>query len=509
MKPTYYITTPIYYPNSTPHIGSVYTTVCCDMLARFKRLDGHEVHFVTGTDEHGQKVEQAALDKGLTPQEFVDGISENFRKVLPLYNLSCDDFIRTTEDRHKKGASAFWSKLVEKGDIYLSHYAGWYSVRDETFYTESELVDGKAPTGAPVEWVEEPSYFFRLSAWQDRLLKFYEENPDFIGPESRRNEVISFVKSGLKDLSVSRTTFKWGIPVPGDDHHIMYVWIDALTNYINAVGYPDTANPNFQRFWPANLHMVGKDILRFHAVFWPAFLMAADLPPPQRVFAHGWWTVEGEKMSKSLGNVVDPYELVGKYGADIVRYFLIRGVSFGSDGDFSESALVQRANSQLSNEFGNLAQRTLSMVHKNCGEKIPTLVQEFSSEDQKLLLQAQNLLATCRTFIEKQELHKYADEVWNIVWAANKYIDEQAPWTLRKTDTQRMDVVLYTVLEVLRYIAILLQPIIPHTAEKLLDSLGVAKDQRTFLNLMPAHSLKQGTPLSAPSPLFPRLETEK
>lgn len=509
MKPTYYITTPIYYPNSTPHIGSVYTTVCCDMLARFKRLDGYEVHFVTGTDEHGQKVEQAALDKGLTPQEFVDGISENFRKVLPLYNLSCDDFIRTTEDRHKKGASAFWSKLVEKGDIYLSHYAGWYSVRDETFYTESELVDGKAPTGAPVEWVEEPSYFFRLSAWQDRLLKFYEENPDFIAPESRRNEVISFVKSGLKDLSVSRTTFKWGIPVPGDDHHIMYVWIDALTNYINAVGYPDTANPNFQRFWPANLHMVGKDILRFHAVFWPAFLMAADLPPPQRVFAHGWWTVEGEKMSKSLGNVVDPYELVEKYGADIVRYFLIRGVSFGSDGDFSESALVQRANSQLSNEFGNLAQRTLSMVHKNCGEKIPTLLQEFSSEDQKLLLQAQNLLATCRTFMEKQELHKYAEEVWNIVWAANKYIDEQAPWIMRKTDTHRMDMVLYTVLEVLRYIAILLQPIIPHTAEKLLDSLGVAKDQRTFLNLTPAHSLKQGTSLSTPSPLFPRLETEK
>ena len=508
MQKKYYITTPIYYPNSTPHIGSVYTTVCCDVLARFKRLDGYDVKFLTGTDEHGQKVEQAAMDKGLSPQEFVDQISENFRKILPTYNLSCDDFIRTTEERHKKGAQAFWSTLVEKDHIYVGHYAGWYSVRDEAFYTESELVNGNAPTGAPVEWVEEPSYFFRLSAWQDKLLKFYDENPHFIAPESRRNEVISFVKSGLKDLSVSRTTFKWGIPIPNDPNHIMYVWIDALTNYITALGYPDTTAKDFREFWPADVHMVGKDILRFHAIFWPAFLMAADLPAPKRVFAHGWWTVEGEKMSKSLGNVVDPYALVEKYGADVVRYFLIRGVSFGSDGDFSESALVQRANTQLSNEFGNLAQRTLSMVHKNCEGKVPTLTQGLSDTDQQLIAQAQNLSNVVRDYLDKQELHKYADAIWSIVWAANKYIDEQAPWALKKTDPQRMEVVLFTVMETLRYLGILLQPMIPQTAEKLLDALSVPSDERTFAHLKEDYSLKSGQGVPAPVALFPRIEQE-
>ncbi|OFW69886.1 MAG: methionine--tRNA ligase [Alphaproteobacteria bacterium RIFCSPHIGHO2_01_FULL_41_14] len=508
MQKTYYITTPIYYPNSTPHIGSVYTNVCCDILARFKRLDGYDVKFLTGTDEHGQKVEQAAKDKGLPPQVFVDQISENFRQLIPAYALSCDDFIRTTEPRHKKGAQAFWTKLVEKGEIYLGHYAGWYSVRDEAFYTESDLVDGRAPTGAPVEWVEESSYFFRLSHWQDKLLKFYEDHPHFIGPESRRNEVISFVKGGLKDISVSRTTFEWGIPVPHDPSHIMYVWIDALTNYITALGYPDTTTPDFKKFWPADLHMVGKDILRFHAIFWPAFLMAADLSPPQKIFAHGWWTVEGEKMSKSLGNVVDPYALVEKYGADVVRYFLIRGVSFGSDGDFSETALVQRANTQLSNELGNLAQRILSMVNKNCEGQIPTLLQEFSDEDQNLLTQAQSLLGLAREHLDKQELHKYADTLWNVVWAANKYVDEQAPWNLKKTDFHRMEMVLYTVMETLRYLGILLQPMIPETAKKLLDALAVPRDQRTFAHLSSSFCLKQAHPLPVPFPLFPRIEPE-
>jgi methionyl-tRNA synthetase len=509
MKKKYYITTPIYYPNNIPHIGSVYTSVCCDLLARFKRLDGYEVKFLTGTDEHGQKVEQAAKDNGSSPQEFVDKISENFRKILSVYNLSCDDFIRTTEVRHKKGAQAFWSKLIEKDEIYLGHYAGWYSVRDETFYTESELVNGKAPTGAPVEWVEESSYFFRLSKWQDKLLKFYEDHPHFIGPESRRNEVISFVKSGLKDISVSRTTFEWGIPVPNDPSHIMYVWIDALTNYITALGYPDTKAQDFIHFWPADLHMVGKDILRFHAVFWPAFLMAADLPPPKKVFAHGWWTVEGQKMSKSLGNVVDPYALAEKYGSDVVRYFLIRGVSFGSDGDFSENALVQRANTQLSNEFGNLAQRTLSMIHKNCDGKIPTLLQEFSDEDHTLLTQAQSLLDLSREYLDKQEHHKYADALWNVVWAANKYVDAQAPWNLKKTDVHRMEIVLYTVIETLRYLAILLQPMIPQTAEKLLDALSVPPEERTFSHLQSTFCLKQNVTLPPPTPLFPRIEQEK
>jgi methionyl-tRNA synthetase len=508
MKKKYYITTPIYYPNSTPHIGSVYTTVCCDVFARFKRLDGYDVKFLTGTDEHGQKVEQAAKDRNLSPQEFVDQISENFRKLLPTYALSCDDFIRTTEPRHIKGAQTFWETLVEKGAIYLGHYAGWYSVRDEAFYTESELVNGQAPTGAPVEWVEESSYFFRLSEWQDKLLKFYEEHPDFIAPDSRRNEVISFVKSGLKDISVSRTTFKWGIPVPNDPTHIMYVWIDALTNYITGLGYPDKTAADFKEFWPADIHVVGKDILRFHAIFWPAFLMAAELPLPKKVFAHGWWTVAGHKMSKSLGNVVDPYELAHKYGPDLVRYFLIRGVSFGSDGDFSEEALIQRANTQLSNELGNLAQRTLSMIYKNCGGRIPTLLQDFSEDDQNLLTHAQSLLENARESLDKQELHKYADTLWNLVWATNKYIDEQAPWTLKKTDFHRMEVVLYTVVEAVRYLGILLQPIIPHTAEKLLDALSVPPGTRTFSHLSSAFSLQQGQPIPEPTPLFPRIEQE-
>ncbi|MDC0349349.1 methionine--tRNA ligase [Alphaproteobacteria bacterium] len=506
MKKPYYITTPIYYPNSVPHIGSVYTTVCCDVLARFKRLDGYDVKFLTGTDEHGQKVELAATAKGLSPQEFVDDISDNFRKILPTYNLSCDDFIRTTEERHKKGAQAFWSQLIKKDEIYKGFYSGWYSVRDEAFYAEGDLVDGKAPTGAPVEWVEEPSYFFRLSKWQDRLLEFYENNPDFIAPNSRRNEVISFVKSGLKDLSVSRTTFSWGIPVPNDPDHIMYVWIDALTNYMTALGYPDTNTEDYKKFWPADLHMVGKDILRFHAVFWPAFLMAADLQPPKRIFAHGWWTVEGEKMSKSLGNVIDPYALEEKYSADIIRYFLIRGVSFGSDGDFSEDALVQRANSQLSNELGNLSQRTLSMVYKNCDKKVPTLVQEFSDADQILLTQAQNLLQLSREHLNKQELHKYADELWSVVWAANKYVDEQAPWGLKKTDPRRMDVVLYTIMETLRYLGILLQPMIPEAAEKLLEAITVPEDQRTFDHMSSSFAIKQGGTLAEPIALFPRIE---
>lgn len=506
MKKPFYITTPIYYPNNVPHIGSVYTTVCCDVIARFKRLEGYDVKFLTGTDEHGQKVEEAAKAAQKNPQDFVDAISENFKKILPAYDITNDDFIRTTEERHKKGAQAFWNTLVESGDIYQDNYAGWYSVRDESFFTESELVDGKAPTGAPVIWVEEPSYFFRLSKWEKPLLQFYEENPKFIEPESRRNEVISFVKQGLKDLSISRTTFKWGIPVPHDDKHIMYVWIDALTNYITALGYPDVGKKDYQDFWPANLHVVGKDILRFHAIFWPAFLMAAKIPLPKRVFAHGWWTVEGQKMSKSLGNVVDPFDLVDRFSSDIVRYFLVTGMSFGSDGDFSEKALVQKANTNLSNELGNLAQRTLSMAYKNCDGKIPVLSHPFVSEDQSLLIQAQNILAQSQEYMESQELHKYVEALWSVVWAANKYVDEQAPWTLKKTDIERMNVVLYTLMETLRYIGIMAQPLIPEASKNLLDMLQVPDDQRTFDHLKSAFALEQGTSIDAPSPLFPRIE---
>ncbi|MFQ5959591.1 MAG: class I tRNA ligase family protein, partial [Alphaproteobacteria bacterium] len=361
-EPTrFYVTTPIYYVNDSPHIGHAYTSLACDALARFMRLDGREVKFLTGTDEHGQKVEKAATAAAESPQAFVDRMSRQFSDLSTPMAFTNDDFIRTTEARHVASVQQLWRELVKRDEIYLDKYAGWYSVRDEAFYAESELVDGKAPTGAPVEWVEEPSYFFRLSAWQERLLAFYDANPGFVGPETRRNEVVSFVKGGLTDLSVSRTSFRWGVPVPDDPDHVMYVWIDALTNYITAVGYPDTAHAEYRRFWPADLHMVGKDILRFHAVYWPAFLMAAELDPPRRVFAHGWWTNEGQKISKSLGNIIDPLALVARYGLDQVRYFLLREVPFGNDGDFSHRAMVSRMNDDLANDFGNLVQRVLSM----------------------------------------------------------------------------------------------------------------------------------------------------
>ncbi|MEM6902930.1 MAG: methionine--tRNA ligase, partial [Pseudomonadota bacterium] len=354
MKPNYYITTPIYYVNDSPHIGHAYTTLACDVLARFKRLDGYEVKFLTGTDEHGQKVQKSAEAAGMAPQAFTDKVSQNFRDLTGLLNFSNDDFIRTTEVRHREACQALWKKLVDQGDIYLGSYAGWYAVRDEAFYQEDELTDGPdgtkiAPSGAACEWVEEASYFFKLSAWQDRLLEFYEANPDFILPTARRNEVLSFVKGGLKDLSVSRTTFDWGVPVPGDDDHIMYVWLDALTNYLTAVGYPDTKSEEYSTLWPANLHMVGKDILRFHAVYWPAFLMAAKLPPPQRVFAHGWWTIEGQKMSKSLGNVITPESLLDNYGVDGSRYALMAEMPFGNDGNFTHENAVLRINGDLAN----------------------------------------------------------------------------------------------------------------------------------------------------------------
>ena len=361
----FYITTPIYYVNDRPHIGHAYTSVACDVLARFKRLSGCKVKFLTGTDEHGQKVEKTAA-AGMTPQALADANSQHFRDLTALMNISNDDFIRTTEQRHKAGAQALWKKMEHGGHMYLGSYSGWYSVRDEAYYQESELAGGKAPTGADVEWVEEPSYFFRLSAFQDKLLEYYSAHPDCIGPQSRRNEVISFVKGGLRDLSISRTTFSWGIPVPGDKKHVMYVWLDALANYLSALGYPDNT-PDLKIFWPADLHMVGKDILRFHAVYWPAFLMAADLPCPKRIFAHGWWTIEGEKMSKSLGNAIAPADLVSEFGLDQTRWFLMREVPFGNDGNFSRERLVTVINSELANNIGNLVQRTLSMVHKNCG----------------------------------------------------------------------------------------------------------------------------------------------
>jgi methionyl-tRNA synthetase len=509
---TFYITTPIYYVNDKPHIGHAYTTLACDALARFKRLDGFSVRFLTGTDEHGQKVEKSAMNAGVAPLDFCDGVSQNFRDLAKAMKVTNDDFIRTTEPRHTAATQELWKRLEERGQIYLGGYQGWYSVRDEAFFAESELTKGPkgeklAPTGAPVEWVEEPSYFFRLSDWQEPLLKFYEENPGFIMPTARRNEVLSFVRGGLQDLSISRTSFSWGIPVPGNSDHIMYVWLDALTNYITALGFPDTEADLYKSFWPADVHMVGKDILRFHAVYWPAFLMAAGLEPPKRVFAHGWWTNEGQKISKSLGNVIDPYELIETFGLDQTRYFLLREVPFGSDGDFSRRAITQRKNSELANDYGNLCQRVLSMIAKNCDGKVPT-PGAFSEDDDAILAKAQGLIAEVRTTMDNQAFNDALEQIWVVIRAANGYVDHQAPWTLRKTDPARMETVLYVLAEVIRRIAMLTQPFMPDASAAILDQVAVAADKRNFADL--DAMLVAGTPLPAPQGVFPRhIETEE
>lgn len=504
----YYLTTPIYYVNDRPHIGHAYTTLACDVLARFKRLDGHDVHFLTGTDEHGQKVEKSAQAAGVDPQAFTDKVSQNFRRLAADMNYSNDDFIRTTEARHIRSAQAIWKAIKDNGHIYLGSYSGWYAVRDEAFYAESELeedAEGQkiAPSGAEVEWVEEPSYFFDLSKWQQPLLDFYDANPDFIGPDTRRNEVISFVEGGLKDLSISRTSFKWGIPVPDDPDHIMYVWLDALTNYITAVGYPDEENADYSKFWPADLHMVGKDIVRFHAVYWPAFLMAAGLAPPKRVYAHGWLLNKGEKMSKSLGNVVLPEDLVAQYGLDPVRYYLLREVPFGNDGYISHETMVSRINGDLANDIGNLAQRSLSMIAKNCDGMVPE-PGDFTADDEKLLNSAAGVIEKVRTEFDRQAFHRGLEAIWQVVSDANRYVDAQAPWALRKTDPPRMGTVLYVLAETIRHLAILIQPVMPESSANMLDQLAVSPDARSFAHYGADHALAAGTPLPKPSPVFPR-----
>lgn len=497
----FYVTTPIYYVNDSPHIGHAYTTLACDALARFMRLDGRRVMFLTGTDEHGQKVEKAARDAGLDPQAFTDQVSERFRELARVMRFSHDDFIRTTEARHKRAVAALWQRLVASGDIYLGKYAGWYSVRDEAFYDESELVDGRAPTGAPVEWLEEPSYFFRLSAWQERLLAFYAAHPDCILPLTRRNEVVSFVQGGLRDLSVSRTSFRWGIPVPGDPDHVMYVWLDALTNYISAVGYPDTAAEAFRTFWPADVHVVGKDILRFHTVYWPAFLMAAGIAPPRKVFAHGWWTNEGQKISKSLGNVIDPHQLIARYGLDATRYFLLREVPFGSDGDFSHAGMVRRMNADLANDYGNLAQRVLSMIARNCGGRVPDPGAP-AAEDGALLARSAALLPRLRAEMAIPAPHRALELIWEVIGEANRWVDAQAPWALRRSDPTRMGAVLWVLAETIRRLAILTQPFMPDASARLLDQLAQPPEARGFAAL--DRPLAPGTPLPAPAGVFPR-----
>jgi methionyl-tRNA synthetase len=513
MTNSYYITTPIYYVNDKPHLGHAYTSVACDAIARYLRLDGMEVKFLTGTDEHGQKVEKSAKAAGIPPQEFVDEVSEHFRDMGQVLELTNDDFIRTTQERHKKASQAMWKALEAAGDIYLGSYSGWYSVRDEAFYQESELIEGKAPTGAEVEWVEEPSYFFKLSKYQQPLLDFYQANPGFILPESRRNEVIRFVEGGLKDLSISRTTFQWGVPVPGDEKHIMYVWLDALTNYLTATGYPDLSAEQYKKFWPASLHMVGKDILRFHTVYWPAFLMSAKLPLPERVFAHGWWTIEGEKMSKSLGNVVAPNHLVQRYGLDQTRYFLLREVPFGSDGNFSAQAMFERINADLANNIGNLAQRTLSMIAKNCNASVPLKNDGDLLQQDRALMELVRVTDTAtheraREQIQRAKFAEVIGAILNMASSANEYIDREAPWTLKKENPARMNAVLYYLAESIRCIAIMLQPFTPHAAAKLLDQLAVPANERSFKHLEAQFALVPGTPLPKPEGVFPRLVSD-
>ncbi len=471
MDKNFYITTPIYYPSGRPHMGHAYSSIIADFFARFKSIDDYNVHFLTGTDEHGLKIQRSAEKVGKKPKEFCDQISQTFKDLSKTLNLSNTDFIRTTEDRHKKTVQHLWSLLEKNDDIYLSNYSGWYSVSDEAFYNEDEIeeIEGKKiakSSKSNVEWIEEESYFFRLSKWQKPLLEFYEKNPDFILPESRKNEVISFVKSGLKDLSVSRKTFSWGIPVPSNDKHIIYVWLDALTNYLSALNYPDTNNELFKKFWPASIHLIGKDILRFHAVYWPAFLLAAKIELPKKVYGHGWILSGEEKMSKSKGNILDPLKIIEEYGLDPLRYYLIKEVSFGNDGNISQDRLEDCINSDLANNYGNLCQRVTAFAMKNCDGKIPAKI-DFQLDDLKILNKFQENLDTIRSKINEQNINFYIDFIVNSLFEANKYFNDQEPWK-KKSDLIRLNTIVYTTLEIVRKISFLLYPIIPETSLKAL-----------------------------------------
>ena len=509
---TFYITTAISYPNGAPHIGHAYEMISTDVIARFKRLDGFDVRFLTGVDDHGQKMVQTAKAQGKTARELADEMAPKFQAMAAHLNVSNDDFIRTSEERHKRACQALWEKLAAKGDIYLGAYAGWYSVRDEAYYDAEELTDGAngqklAPTGTPVEWIEEQSYFFKLSAYQDKLLALYEAEPDFIQPEFRRNEVVAFVKRGLRDLSVSRTKIDWGIPVPGDPEHVMYVWLDALTNYITGVGYPDVESESYKKYWPADLHIIGKDIVRFHAIIWPAMLMAADIALPKRVFGHGFLNNKGEKMSKSVGNVIDPIAIADTYGIDQVRYFLTREIPYGQDGSYSHDLMVNRINADLANDLGNLAQRSLSMVAKNCGGAVPE-AGALTTADLALFAQAETALERARAHVDACALHLATAAIWEVAASANRYFAGEEPWALKKTDPARMASVLYVTIETVRRVAILAQPIVPTAAAKLLDLLSVPEGARNFSTVGDAYRLQSGTELPKPQAVFPRLNDE-
>ncbi len=507
-KPRFYITTAIAYPNGAPHIGHAYEAIATDAIARFMRLDGYDVYFLTGADEHGMKMLQTASREGITPRELTDRNVQRFQAMVERLDCSNDDYIRTTEERHHRSSAAIWELMDKAGDIYLSKYSGWYSVRDEAYYAENETTVGedkvrRAPSGTPVEWVEEESYFFRLSKYQGKLLDLYESVPDFVLPRERLNEVSSFVRGGLQDLSISRTTFTWGIPVPGDPKHIMYVWVDALTNYITGVGFPDTECAQFKRYWPADLHVIGKDIVRFHAVYWPAFLMSAGIEVPRHIFSHGFLFNRGEKMSKSVGNVIDPFALADAYGVDPLRFFFLREVPFGQDGNYSHDAIVARINADLANDLGNLAQRSLTMIAKNFGGVLPA-PGPLSANDAAMLAAADAMIGKAREAMKTRALHQVLNAAWAVVADANRYFAGEAPWALAKTDPVRQGTVLHTTAEVIRQVAILAQPFMPKSAGRMLDLLAVPPGERDFAALGGGARIAAGSQLPPPAPVFPR-----
>ena len=509
MDKNFYITTPIYYPSAKPHMGHAYSSIIADFFARFKRIDGFNVNFLTGTDEHGLKIERAAKLKGIDTLKFCDEISKTFRDLSKTLNLTNTDFIRTTENRHKKSVQNFWKELEDSGDIYLSKYSGWYSVSDEAFYSDDEIeeIDGKKvsiSSKSAVEWMDEESFFFRLSKWEDNLLKYYDENPNFISPESRKNEVISFVKNGLKDLSVSRKSFSWGIPVPNNKDHVIYVWLDALTNYISALNYPDKDDKLYKTFWPASIHLIGKDILRFHAVYWPAFLMAAKMPLPKKVYGHGWILSGEEKMSKSKGNILDPIKIIDEYGLDPLRYYLIKEVSFGNDGNISQNRLEDCINSDLANNFGNLCQRVCAFAIKNCNGTIPSKI-EFEKEDLKILDNFKLNLNLIRKKIDNQDLNYYINFIVNSLFEANKYFNDQEPW--KKKDNQiRLDTIVYTTLEIVRKVSFMLYPIIPQSSLNALKIFNIKEKEIKFSTLDNHNYLKANTRINKIDILFKKIE---
>ena len=512
MKNNFYITTPIYYPSGKPHMGHAYSSIVADIFARFKRIEGYNVYFLTGTDEHGQKIQKEAEKNNKDPKNFCDEISETFRSLTNTLNLTNNDFIRTTESRHYKSVNEIWKRLVKSGDIYLDKYSGWYSVSDEAYYDEDEIEekDGKKiskSSGSLVEWVEEESYFFKLSAFQKKLLNYYKENKDFILPQSRRNEVVSFVEKGLNDLSISRTSFSWGIPVPENKKHIIYVWLDALTNYLSALNFPNTEDEKYKSFWPADVHIIGKDILRFHAIYWPAFLFAAKLPLPKRVFGHGWILSDDKKMSKSLGNILDPIEIIKNYGIDQLRYYLIKEVSLGNDGSISMENLKNCINNDLANNYGNLCQRVFSFIKKNCNNKIPK-VNNLEENDIRLIKNVKNSLPKLIELINKQDLNEYIKTVVNFSFEANKYFNDSEPWTFKKKDPVRMNEILFTIVEQIKNISILLNPIIPISTKKVLDTINITDKDISIESIKNDNILNCSLELKSLDILFKKVEDD-